>query len=77
MQKRFRKRCATLILCLPTLILTGQQQVAAQEYTAPAPGWWPFGQIFKGLEVGQQGRLDDGRIGSDFEPSSCGLPAGR
>lgn len=67
MQKRSRKRCATLILCLPMLILTGQQQVAAQEHNAPAPGWWLFSQLFKGLELGQQGGLDNGRIGSGLK----------
>ena len=67
MQKRFRGQCATLILCLPMLILAGQQQAAAQEHNAPAPGWWPFSQPFKGLEMGQQGGLDDGRIGSGLK----------
>lgn len=62
MQKRSKQRWATVILCLPMLVFAGQQQAAAQERNAPAPGWWPFSQLFKGLESGQQGRLDDGRI---------------
>src|SRR5574337_597503 len=67
MQKRSKKRCATLILCLPILILTDQQQAAAQEHNAPAPGWRPFSQLFKGLELSRQSGLDDGRIASGLK----------
>lgn len=67
MPKIFRKRCAILILCLPMLILTGQQQVAAQEHNAPAPGWWPFTQPSKGFESDRQGGLDAGKIGSGLK----------
>ena len=67
MQKRSRKRCAALILCLPMLILAGRQQAVAQEQNAPAPGWWPFSQPFKGLESGRQSGLDEGRIGSGLK----------
>ncbi len=67
MQKRSGKRWATVILCLSILILAGQQQAAAQERNATTPGWWPFTQPFKGFELGRQGGLDDGRIGSGLK----------
>lgn len=67
MQKKFRKRCATLILCLPMLVLADRQQAAAQGQNAPAPGWWPFTQPFKGFGSGPQGGLDAGTIGSGLK----------
>lgn len=67
MQKCSRKRWATVILCLPMLVFAVQQQVAAQEHNAPAPGWWPFSQLFKGLDLGQQSGLDSGKIASGLK----------
>lgn len=67
MQKKFRKRCATLIFCLPMLVLADRQQAAAQGQNTPAPGWWPFTQPFKGFESGRQGGLDAAKIGSGLK----------
>lgn len=66
MQKRSMKRSAVLILCFSIFILTGRQQVAAQERNTPAPGWWPS-ELFKGPGLGRQSGPDDGRIGSGLK----------
>lgn len=67
MQKKFRTRCATLVLCLLTLILADRQQAAAQGQNVPAPRWWPFTQPFTGFGSGPQDGLDAGTIGSGLK----------
>lgn len=67
MQKRSGRRPVTLILCLSILILADRQQAGAQEHNATAPVWWSSSQLLKELELGRQGGLDDGRIGSGLK----------
>ena len=64
MQKRVNNPFAAFILCLSLLILVGSTQATAQEQNAS--GWWPS-ELFKGLGLGQQSGLDDGRIGSGLK----------
>lgn len=63
-QKRLGRLCAAFILCLSLLILVGTTQATAQEQNAS--GWWPS-ELFKGLGLGGQSGLDDGRIGSGLK----------